>query len=120
VMILPPAVPLQHLLHRYDGLAPRFEERPPHQKLLTIISVAGILAPGATVGSVTILVPVTVATAAAIAPLISGVGPVIVSVAVGRCEPCPIVMPVPLLVRSTVLIRLLFQTSSVVGVQDVI
>jgi hypothetical protein len=78
MMILPPAVPLQHLLHRYDGLSPRFEERPGSPKLLTIIPITGIVGPGATV------VPVTIATASAIAPLIPGVWPVIASIAVGR------------------------------------
>jgi hypothetical protein len=114
MMILPPAVPLQHLLHRYDGLSPRFEERPGSPKLLTIIPITGIVGPGATV------VPVTIATASAIAPLIPGVWPVIASIAVGRYEPHSIIMPVPLLVPLTVLIGLIFQTSSVGGVQDAI
>ena len=83
-------------------------------KLLTIIPVTGIVGPGATV------VPVTIATAATIALLIPGVGPVIASVAVGRCEPRPIFMPIALLVRSTVLIGLVFQTLNVVGAQDAI
>src|SRR5262249_15368715 len=103
------------LLHRNDTLSSRFEAAA-LPKLLTIISVAGIVGPGATVA----LVPVTITTSRAIAPLIPEIGPVIASVAAGICEPGAILMPIPLLVPSTVLIGLVFQTSSVVGVQDAI
>jgi hypothetical protein len=89
-------------------------------KLLTIISVTGIGGPGATVVSVYVLVPVTITTPRIIASFNPRAGSVIASVAVGRCEPRSIIMPVLLLVPSTVLIGLVFQTSSVVGVQDVI
>ena len=114
MMILPPAVPLQPPCFIKTTPCPRALENGRVAKLLTIIPVTGLVGPGATI------VPVTIATAAAIALLIPGVWPVIASVAVGRCEPRSIIMPVALLGRSTVLIGLVFQTSSVVGVQDII
>ena len=112
MMILPPAVPLQHPCFTDTTAWPPFGITARMAKLLTIISVTGIVGPGATV------VPVTIATAAAIALSIPGVWPVIGSVAVGRCEPRAVIMPVTLLVPSTVLIGLVFKTPSVVGVQD--
>ena len=64
MMILPPAVPLQPPCFIKTTPSPRALENGRVAKLLAIIPVTGIVGPGATV------LPVTIATAAAIALLI--------------------------------------------------
>ena len=89
-------------------------------RIETIILVTRIIRLGATVASFAILAPITIGAPIVISPSVAAVGPVIASGAVGRFQSRAIIMPVTLLVPSTVLIGLLFQASRVVGIQDIV
>jgi len=85
--------------------------------IVAIISVTGIISAEAAIVSIAGYVPVTITTPRGMAPLIPGV---IALVGVGISEPRAIIVPVMLLVPSTVLIGLLFQTPRVARIQDAI
>jgi len=85
--------------------------------IVAIISVTGIISAEAAIVSIAVFVPVTITPPRAMAPLIPGI---IALVGVGISEPRAIIVPVMLLVPSTVLIGLLFQTPRVARIQDAI